>query len=143
MQNKIQDTSGFTLIEIVIVIVLIGILATVAAPRLGDLIENTQISATKDELLKIKEAIVGENGYWVQVGSYPTAIEDLITKPESVSAYNKFTGNGWNGPYLSDDGTGIYLQDSWENDYVFTDSSVVSYGPDGVSGGGDDITMIY
>lgn len=143
MKETFGKNSGFTLIELVIVIVVLGILAFIAIPKLGGIVESTQISTTKDELLKIKEAIVGENGYWVDVGSYPTSLEDLVTMPQGVSAYDRFTGIGWNGPYISDDGTGIYLQDAWENDYVFTDSTVVSYGPDGVSGGGDDITMVY
>lgn len=141
--NIPADSRGFTLIELVVVIIILGILGAAAIPTVGNMIETSKINSTKDELLKIKEAIVGEHGYIAEVGSEPTALDDLVTLPTGVSAYNKFTRVGWNGPYISDDGTGSWKQDAWENDYIFSAGQIKSYGPDGADGGGDDITMLY
>lgn len=120
---------GFTLIELVIIIVVLGILATVAIPKFGSLTENAKVNATKDEMLRIKRAIVGDSqivsggeyvnrGFEGDVGHVPGLLLDLATKPDSISAYDKFTRLGWNGPYI--DSTGLeYSTDAWGQTYVY------------------------
>ena len=154
MMRNLNNTHGFTLVELIIVIVILGILAVFAVPRLGDYINASKINATKQEMLTIKLAIVGDasarvgavvidQGYKGDLGFRPVQLEDLVTKPGGDPVYNPFTQLGWNGPYLDDDGSQSYKKDAWDNSYTLTDTSIASNGPDGSFGTGDDITISY
>ena len=123
------DKSGFTLIELVIVIVALGILATVAIPKFGSLTQKSRTNASRQEMLSIKEAIVGnpaavaggeyiDRGFEGDVGFVPSTLSDLAVKPDSVNSYDKFTRLGWNGPYIDAD-RGEYLKDAWGNNYTY------------------------
>jgi type II secretory pathway pseudopilin PulG len=123
------DDRGFTLIEIVIIIVTLGILAAVAVPKFVDLTENSKINATKQEMLTLKRAIEGnpevvaggeyvDRGFEGDVGFVPARLVDLVTKPDSIAIYNPLTRLGWNGPYLDSSG-GEYLSDAWGNAYIY------------------------
>jgi prepilin-type N-terminal cleavage/methylation domain-containing protein len=129
--NKLRQ-SGFSLVELVIIIVILGILASVAVPLFGNMINASKISATKGELESLKRAIVGnprviaggelvDRGYQGDVGTAPAQLVDLVTKPVAVSAYNKITRIGWNGPYI-DANNGDYLKDAWGNNYIYDQS---------------------
>ncbi len=120
---------GFTLTELVIIIVTLGILAAVAIPKFGDLTENSKITATKNEMMAIKRAIVGnaeaisagqyvDRGFEGDIGLPPTQLQDLVIKPGSLLVYNKLTSIGWNGPYM-DSTEGSYLKDAWGVNYVY------------------------
>ena len=126
------DQRGFTLIELVIIIVTVGILAAVAIPRFTGISDSAKETATKEELLHLKRAIVGnpqiisggqyiDRGFLGDVGFVPSQLRDLVTKPDSVQSYNKLTRLGWNGPYLDSSG-GEYLSDAWGNAYVYVPS---------------------
>lgn len=120
---------GFTLVELVIIIVVLGIVAAVAIPRYGNLTEAAKINATRSEMEIIKRAITGnarliaggeyiDCGFEGDVGFVPSRLQDLITKPDSIPTYDKFTRRGWNGPYLDSTG-GAYLTDAWLVPYLF------------------------
>ncbi|MFC1730222.1 type II secretion system protein GspG [candidate division KSB1 bacterium] len=146
MKDMIKVQAGFTMMEIVIVIVILGILSVIAVPKIGDFITTSKIEATKNEMMILKAALVGEDGYRIDVGSLPAPADipdALLTRPAGVPPYDKYTGIGWNGPYINDDGTGFYNTDAWGNAYVYTSSTITSYGPGGASGGGDDIVLNY
>ena len=160
MLKEIKKDCGFTVIEVIIVIVILGILASFAVPKLANVIGDARINATKDEMMKLKSAIVGDatsvsggvatsRGYRGDVGSNPAQLQDLITKPDTVAAWDRTANNrlgaGWNGPYISDDGSGNYLFDTWGNPYVLTSNSIISNGPNEQyeGGGGDDIVLLY
>ena len=144
------DKNGFTLIELVIVVVALGILATVAIPKFGSLTQKSRVNASKQEMLSIREAIVGnpatvaggeyiDRGFEGDVGFVPSGLSDLAVKPDSVNSYDKFIRLGWNGPYIDAD-RGEYLKDAWGNNYTYEPSNrrIISTG-----GGSDSIIVSF
>ncbi len=141
--------SGFTLVELVIIIVTLGILAAVAIPRFGDMAENSKVTATRDEMQNLKRAIIGnskvvaggelvDRGFMGDVGLAPSQLNDLVNKPGSLAVYNKLTRLGWNGPYMDDDNSG-YLTDAWGVAYVYSSGSRTIRSV----GGADTITVSF
>jgi len=124
IKSGIKGGSGFTLIELAIIIVILGVIATAGIPVMGNMINASKISATEDELNTLKIAIVGKTGagnirgYENDIGAPPPALQGLFTKPAGVSNWNKFTKTGWNGPYIDGD-DGQYLKDAWGVNYVY------------------------
>ena len=140
---------GFTLIELVIIIVVLGTLAAVAVPKFATIMESSKAATTREELQTLKEAIVGnpqvvssgvviDRGFTGDVGFIPSLLVDLVVKPDSVSAYNKLTRLGWNGPYIDGDGN-EYLSDAWGQTYSYDPNNrqIVS------SGGSENITVNF
>lgn len=128
-----RPKAGFTLIELVIIIVILGIVATVAIPRFGTLSKEAKANATREEIRRIKMAIIGDpqviaggeyinRGFEGDVGWAPSNLVDLARKPDSVANYDKFTRLGWNGPYL-DSADQNYLNDAWGNSYSYDANS--------------------
>ena len=145
-----RDQRGFTLIELVIIIVILGILAAVAVPKFTNITEGSKVNATRHEMNALKRAIIGnptvtaggeyvDRGFEGDVGFPPSQLADLITKPDSVAAYNRLSRLGWNGPYIdqSDDN---YLYDAWGNLYVYQPGNrrIISTG-----GGIDSIVVTF
>jgi len=127
------DQYGFTLIELVMIIVVLGILAAVAVPKFSDMANSSKINATKQELSTLKQAIVGnpgassggayvDRGFEGDVGFMPNLLQDLVRKPDSIAVYDPLTRLGWNGPYL-DSLNGAYLVDAWGINYVYQPGS--------------------
>lgn len=140
--------AGFTLIELVIIIVTLGILAAVAIPRFSGITESSKVSATKQEMSTIRKAIVGtpgavaggkfiDRGFEGDVGFVPTSLVDLAARPGSVMVYSGLTRLGWNGPYL-DSTNGNYLRDSWSAAYILDRSNRRL-----ISVGGPDSIIVY
>lgn len=143
------DRSGFTLIELVLIIVVLGIIAAVAIPKMGDFAESSKKSATQSELQTLKRAIVGnptvtaggryiDVGFEGDVGHPPVTLLELGAIPGSLSVYDKFTRSGWNGPYIDTAG-GEYLNDAWGISY--------NYNPSGRTissvGGADTVSISF
>lgn len=131
---------GFTLIEVVMVIVIAAILVTVAMKSVGTVTETGRVEETKREMEQLTWAICGnpelENngvrtdfGYVGDVGSLPDGLDSLYTMPAGYST--------WNGPYIKrrfQQITNDYKEDAWG----------VAYGYDGgvnitSTGSGSDI----
>ena len=132
-KQKNRWQNGFTLIELVIIILILGIVAGVAIPKFSSLSEQSKISATKDEMRLLKEAIIGDarlvsggeyisRGFRGDIGFPPSRLIDLVIRPDSIPAYNKFTRIGWNGPYIDSAGQS-YLNDAWGHAYVYNFSA--------------------
>jgi prepilin-type N-terminal cleavage/methylation domain-containing protein len=141
---------GFTLIELVMIIVVLGVLAAVAIPRFTGITESSRVNATKSELNALKRAIVGypsaisggeyiDRGFEGDVGFIPSRLADLVVKPDSIPPYDRLNRLGWNGPYIDSSG-GDYLRDAWENTYIYQPAArcIMSSG-----GNGDTITVTF
>jgi general secretion pathway protein G len=130
-----QSRGGFTLIELMIVIVIIGILATLLIPRIMERPEEARRVKAKMDIKAIESAL---KLYKIDCGSYPTTEQGLmalIKKPETPPVPAKWREGG----YL--EGTAV-PKDPWGNTYYYTspttdgkDYEVVSYGHDGEPGG--------
>jgi len=128
--------AGFTLLELLVVIVIIGMLASYVGPKYFAQIGKSEVTAAKAQLDSLAKAL---DTFRLDVGRFPTAEEGLqvlMNRPESLP--------GWNGPYLT---KGI-PQDPWRHTYIYQfpvgngDFQVLSYGKDGKRGGvGEDADL--
>ena len=144
LKPGITGDSGFTLIELVIVIVVLGVLASVGIPVIGSMIGSSRENATKGEMLLLKTAIVGQTGaatvrgYENDVGSLPPDLTGLVSKPAGVSDWDRFTQTGWNGPYIGSNNND-YLTDAWGTSYIYDGGARTIKS----IGGPDTITVVF
>ena len=145
MERRANNRKAFTLIEILLVIVILGMLATVAVMTLSGTREGAMQDTTS---LKIEEIMQALEVYKMNVSVYPTEEEGLpalVTKPEFQ---DEAMGKKWRGPYLKKK---TVPKDAWGSDLsyrVVEDETtgrkrprIYSFGPnkDDESGEGDDI----
>ena len=123
---------GFTLLELLVVIVIIGLLASYVGPKYFAQIGKSEVTAAKAQIDALAKAL---DTYRIDVGRYPSTTEGLaalMARPEAAP--------GWNGPYLK---KAVPL-DPWQHAYVYqypvarNDFKLISYGKDGKAGGKDE-----
>lgn len=128
-EKRLGQESGFTLIEVLLVVVIIGILAAVVLPRIGGRTKQAQVAAANASIENISLAL---DMYEVDNGNYPSSLQALITKGSELN---------WKGPYIK---KGEMPLDPWGKEFVYSVKEngyeIKSYGPNGADGGGDDIT---
>lgn len=152
------EARGFTLIELVMVIGLLSVISIVAIPNFIDLRTDARSAITRDEMAALKRAITGDSrvvsggtytfpGYEADVGSLPSTLADLVTKPGAVAVYDPLTRLGWRGPYVDSSSTSDYSKDAWGIAYVYTTTPrrIRSWGPNKADNAGatDDIDLTY
>nr|WP_315484283.1 type II secretion system major pseudopilin GspG [uncultured Undibacterium sp.] len=123
---------GFTLLELLVVIVIIGLLAAYVGPKYFAQLGKSEKTIAKAQIGAFKKAL---DTYRIDLGRYPTSEEGLaglISKPSGSTK--------WNGPYLDKE----IPVDPWGNTYVYRlpgtnkDFDITSYGKDGKPGGVDE-----
>lgn len=127
--------SGFTLMELLLVLVILVILGSMTVAIFGGVQQGALEDAAKSEIGLLAGQV---DVYHLQVRQYPTALEDLIKKPSGEM------GGKWQGPYVKGDAIN---KDPWGRDYRFaapgkkntSSYDIWSVGPDGQDGTDDDI----
>jgi len=121
---------GFTLLELLVVMVIIGLLASYVAPRFFDQVGKSEIKATRAQLDAFDKALAA---YRLDTGHYPTSEQGLKALVERPSDEAK-----WSGPYLAK----ALPPDPWSHPYFYRlpgdaghDYELLSYGKDGQRGG--------
>lgn len=126
-----RHQAGFTLVELLVVLVILGLLAGLAGPRIIGYVGGSRQDSAALQISYFKTAL---DLYRLDVADYPTSqqgLTALITQPDGVDR--------WNGPYLKE-----LPKDPWGNDYVYKspgddgEYDLVSFGADSRSGGEGD-----
>jgi len=121
---------GFTLIEILVVITIIGLIMALVAPRVLNYLSEAKVKAAKIQIESLSSTL---DLYYLDTGRYPSSSEGLqalVERPAGVE--------GWSGPYLKG---GFVPKDPWGHDYAYRMPGehgaydIVSYGSDGQQGG--------
>jgi general secretion pathway protein G len=120
--------AGFTLVEMIVVIAIIGILATLVVVRYSGQTDQAKVAAAKSQLAQIEGAVISFNSH---VGRLPKSLIELVEKPSGVTNWQE-------GGYLK--GKAV-PKDPWGNEYVLKVTGrrfeVISLGADGKEGGTD------
>jgi prepilin-type N-terminal cleavage/methylation domain-containing protein len=140
---------GFTLLELVVVIAVIGILVAAVTPSVVQRIMDGRIEATRAEAQSIYDGMIGKPGdgsfgFVGDLGRLPASFSELAQRgslPVYTTSTTRGVGMGWRGPYVNIGSTANdYLTDAFGRAYTGAASGQVrSAGPDGVSGNADDI----
>lgn len=127
-EGRARARGGFTLIEVLLVVAILGILAGVVVVNLSGRQEKSMIQAARASIGAILTAI---DLYEVDTGRFPPNLAALV---------NDDGAPNWSGPYLR----GGLPKDPWGTDFAYTiqgsSYKVISGGPDMGVGGEDDIT---
>jgi general secretion pathway protein G len=125
---------GFTLLELLVVILIIGLLTGIVAPRLMGQIERSERTAARAQIDAFDKAL---QAFRIDMGRYPSSSEGLLALQEAPAGDPR-----WRGPYLK----GGVPRDPWGGDYLYQapgsngrEFDLLSHGRDRNHGGvGDD-----
>ena len=132
--RKWSNHSGFTLVELMIVIIIIGLIASIVAPNIIKRLDRAKQNTAVAQIESLSQAL---DTYRLDMDRYPTTqegLKGLLEKPSS-------NGEKWDGPYLSKE---ELPKDPWGNAYQYKSSGdnkrpfeITSLGSDGKEGGED------
>ena len=125
-----RGEAGFTLVEILVVITIIGLIMAIVGPRVLTYLGESKVKAAKIQIQSFGSAL---DLYYLDMGRYPASNDGL-------AALVRRPGNAveWNGPYLKG---GVVPSDPWGHAYVYRSPverapyEILSYGSDGQEGG--------
>jgi general secretion pathway protein G len=129
--------AGFTLVEMLVVITIIGLIIGLVGPRVLGYLSESKVKAAKIQIESFSAAL---DLFYLDNGRYPAGNEGLtalVQRPPSA--------NAWNGPYLK---TGSVPSDPWGHPYAYkvpgdhAAYEIASYGPAGPEGGGGAAAII-
>ena len=133
--GRVNFRSGFTLVEVLLVLIIMVIIGSIVVPNLFGVKEQADIDATKAQISSLKSVM---SNYHLHMNKYPPNLKALMEEPSDKAQADK-----WRGPYLS----GSLKPDPWGNEYQYLAKGkknpngydLWSNGPDGQSGTDDDI----
>ena len=127
----ISRRAGFTLVEMLVVLAIIGLIVGLAAPRVFNQLAHAKTRTAKVQIESLKSAL---DLFYLDSGRYPTTSEGLaalIVRPSNAGV--------WNGPYVK---STAVPQDPWNHEYLYQSPGkdgrvyeIVSLGADGRDGG--------
>ena len=126
MINKMGSSKGFSLIELLVVLMILGLIAGLVVPNVLQRGEDAKLKAAAAEVQRISMAV---DEYYLDNGRPPEELRQLVNKPGNAS--------NWNGPYVNESN----LNDPWENAYQYRypgqhrSYDLWSHGADGSPGG--------
>jgi len=132
-----RHSKGFTLLELLVVLVILGLLASIVGPRLLNQVSGSKSKTTR---LQIEEFATALDLYYLDVGRFPSSsegLEALVSAPDSA----RF----WNGPYLKKK---VIRPDAWGNEFIYEspgdhgEYDLYSLGADNREGGEGDAADI-
>jgi general secretion pathway protein G len=131
-----QSEAGFTLVEMLVVITIIGLIMALVGPRVLNYLGESKAKAAKIQIESFSSAL---DLYYLDLGRYPNSNEGLLGLTRAGNAAN------WNGPYLR---SGVVPNDPWGHPYLYRSPGehapyeIVSLGSDGQEGGSGTATDI-
>lgn len=124
-----REEAGFTLVEMLVVITIIGMIMALVGPRVLNYLSESKAKAAKIQIESFSSAL---DLFFLDLGRYPTSNEGLAALARSTNQA------GWNGPYLRG---GVVPSDPWGHIYVYRSPGasapyeIISLGSDGQEGG--------
>jgi general secretion pathway protein G len=121
---------GFTLVEMLVVITIIGLIMGLIGPRVLNYLSESKVKTAKIQLQSFGSAL---DLFYLDAGRFPSTAEGLTALVQRTPGVA-----GWNGPYLKG---GSVPNDPWNNSYVYRSPGergayeILSYGSDGQEGG--------
>ncbi|MBY6205940.1 type II secretion system major pseudopilin GspG [Halomonas denitrificans] len=125
MHSK-SAAGGFSLIELLVVLVILGMIAGLVVPNIMGRSEDAKARTAVAEIQRLSMAV---DEFYLDTGRAPRELRELVEEPANVS--------NWNGPYVNNSN----LEDPWQNPYQYRypgehrDFDLLSYGADGSPGG--------
>ncbi len=167
----INGRRGFTLVEVIVILAVLSILVAFAVPAALRIFQVTAEEGTRDEMLNLKEAMIGnpdklrgnvrsEFAFLGDIGRLPANLDEILAKgalPAFAFDGAKQAGAGWSGPYITGSFAGEepedFKNDQLGNAYLYSDvdftngngeladGKITSAGADGTFGTADDIVI--
>lgn len=128
--SRRRREAGFTLLELLVVLTIMGLLAAIAGPQVLKYLGSSRTQTAK---VQVQNVVASLELFYLDTGRYPTEAEGLKALIDPTP-----TAEGWNGPYLR---KAEGLRDPWGVPYLYRNPGkvksidVLSYGSDGGEGG--------
>jgi type II secretory pathway pseudopilin PulG len=151
MRRTARRATGFTLIEMTVILAVVAILAAAITPMVLQRLVDAKVEVTRQEAKLLSEAMLGRPdaqggfGFFGDMGRWPAALEELQRPAPGTPLFTTATfrnvGMGWKGPYINAGASGAdALNDAFGRPYRgLPGGQVRSAGPDGLFDTADDI----
>ncbi len=131
--TNLKTNQGFSLIELLVVLVILGLIAGLVVPNVMQRGEDANVRVAKAEIQRLSMAV---DEFYLDTGRAPRELRELVERPSNV--------RNWNGPYVNSSN----LRDPWDNPYNYRfpgqhrSFDIYSHGRDGSPGGEGPDAMV-